>query len=160
MGSRLFQQGSGSATFTVGVQGSTGIVIGFSWEEGLSVRLYASGGLNIGIPPFAGFGITFGLNLDASSVHDLNEALSSIGGGVSVGPGFTIDVATDKNVKPMPNQGLSLTVGLKGPPPAVEVHRANEITIAPGITMREVLEGMDKLIDEYLIIPILESVPW
>jgi hypothetical protein len=144
---------SGSAAYGMGVRGSTGVAIGYSQYDGFSFGFYGSFGLISGIPPSVGAGVTLGLNPSAFSVHDLNGKSQFIG--ASIGP-VSVDIATDNNAKPMLEQGGSVTLGIK----SLEFHLATDETSVIGVTTREIFEGIDNVINEYILIPILESIPW
>jgi hypothetical protein len=165
----------GSASLFGGVQGSAGVAIGFSWEKGLSVGLYASGGplASSSMKPSAGGGLAVGVTPSAQTVKDI--AGSSSGGGIGVGISalrFSGDLSTDEKG----NETFSATINLKEPglPFSTEFHGASSETFVVGGTLSEIKEGIenklieggraindavDSFIYDNYIIPVIEYGP-
>jgi hypothetical protein len=163
---------SGAASLLGGVQGSTGIAIGFSWKEGFSIGLYASGGTKVSsVPePSANAGVTIGVTPKTETVKDIEG--SSFGGGVGINAykGISLDRTTDDRG----NGTYSLSANVRGEPLPVpiEFHGTQSETVVVGDTLSnikenienkmleksfEIKKGIDNFVYEKIIFPITRT---
>jgi hypothetical protein len=151
---------SGSACAGAGVQGSVGIAFGHSKGKGFSLGIYVSGGIQFGIPPSAGLGLTGSFSLKTESVSDLDGFSSSTGVSIPIGG---IDIATKDGIFDFdPASGVSVSIGIKGSPTVVEGHTSIDGTKTGSTSVPEIIQGMEEIkqkFDDWVVEKILESVP-
>ena len=138
---------SGSATKGLGVHGSTGIAIGYSKDAGFSFGVYISGGTTIGTPS-AGIGITGSYSYKTESVHDLEGGSSTIGAGIGIGKGISLDISINDDGSVDPASGVSLTVGFRGTPVIAEGHVSISETTTASTSVPEIIQGLVEIKQE------------